>query len=294
MADVNIGGASNRVELVPPERSTFTLSTLHRYTYAGNDPVNNIDPTGQSFAETFAVVHAWSMLHTREINIASFGVCFAAGFALPDNVNRAIDFISTTSGAINIGIPASEIAGQRTGSKLKTGILRSAVQKAVTLLEEFIGSTATEAERAFAEMGLIQKLVGRPAVGTAGKLWGLPQDTARGVEGTLSKLVIQGQEFFGVNGMKRLYSINPTNLPPQMLGHAECDAFDLARQSGIRDAVEAVIYINRPPCFYCGFEAEYKQGLIHLAKQFNLQRLKVVYENDGLGSAITEYLLDIL
>jgi RHS repeat-associated protein len=112
-------------------------TSLHRYQYASNDPVNLVDPSGR-FAESLIGVLAGlstrMLLHQREIAIAEFGIGFIAGFKLQGKSAEAFDFAQMVSTPLTGAGGVSAVGGRRIGSSLRM-MLRHSTAHASALLK---------------------------------------------------------------------------------------------------------------------------------------------------------------
>jgi MafB19-like deaminase len=124
----------------------------------------------------------------------------------------------------------------------------------------------------------------------------LPPTTAQDNDlHTISKLVISGKPYFGVNRKNQnpkrkmtLVKVNPTTLQ-----HAEADATQQAVDDGMAgSAKEAHLWIDRPPCESCGIKPhppKGKGGLRSLARNLKVEKLRVYYLTpEGVESMLVE------
>jgi hypothetical protein len=94
-------------------------------------------------------------------------------------------------------------------------------------------------------------------------------------EGTLARLDVGGQSFYGINAHGQDF-VKPPGVTFQSLRHAEGDAFSQANLSGIRGG-EGILYVDRKPCGWC------MSSLKGYARDLGLNRLTVVSPEGSIG-----------
>ncbi|MFC0432206.1 RHS repeat-associated core domain-containing protein [Kutzneria buriramensis] len=95
----------------------------------------------------------------------------------------------------------------------------------------------------------------------------------------LSRLDVNGQQYFGINGHGQNYP-RPAGVTPQSMTHAEGDAFGQAARAGVRGGNGTLYVDGLDPCGYC------RSSLAGYAKNLDLDTLTVVGPDGYLGQYV--------
>ena len=215
--------------------------SLHRYLYASNDPVERVDPSGESDS---GGIFGCSITLT---GIASFmaqnsAVVMMAGIAVISAIDPETGFgVAETMAPQDVG--EADLGAAANGAFRKSGsILYEKFQEAVAAIEK--SGIGTKAQQAFEEFAQIRRSLNLPSVG------GFIGKNAGRVEGTLAKLEIAGEEYYGKSAHKQDTSRLSSNFATRV--HAEGDVFRQALNDGVPAGEDAILYTDRDLCGWCG------------------------------------------
>jgi RHS repeat-associated protein len=228
-------------------------TSLHKYTYGWNDPVNHVDRTGHGIEDALTAAY---------IAVTNF----AASYPI----------FTTTLAYVTAGL---NIYLFTTDEDYRAAYVALGPAAAVETLAADVRLITTTPAALFRNL----KTVGVAADGLA-QLAALRSDLGlqRAVEGqrpTLAKLQIADTNFFGISahGQDVTLTVNPISA-----AHAEADVFQQASLAKVK-ADEATLYVDHELCLACG-----RNGAVQsMARQIGLKRLIVVTPN---GSVIWDLL----
>ena len=231
----------------PFEGDLSDPATLHRYTYAANDPANLQDRSGREFD----IIGALNALTWQAILfVQSYPTLLLAATVIITAVNTIAFLTNEEFRGLVLSTPG--------GANL-------VVDDFAFLLEEGsgIGSFVTdllnapEGSDGFADLAAFRKSVGLQPVSATDKS-----------TGTAAKLEIGGKTFYGTNahGQDVTFTVNPTSK-----SHAETHVFQQARDAGVTSET-ATLTVDRDLCFACSTNGAVKS----IARQHGVKTLTVV------------------
>ena len=228
-------------------------TSLHKYNYGWNDPVNHIDRTGHGIEDVLTAAY---------IALTNFAASYPV--------------FTTTLAYVTAGL---NIYLFTTNEDYRAAYVALGPGAAVETLAADVRLITTTPAALFRNL----KAVGVAADGLA-QLAALRSDLGlqRAVEGqspTLAKLQIADTNFFGISahGQDVTLTVNPISAT-----HAEADVFQQASLAKVK-ADEATLYVDHELCLACG-----RNGAVQsMARQIGLKRLIVVTPN---GSVVWDLL----
>jgi RHS repeat-associated protein len=220
-------------------------ASLHKYLYAGANPVDRRDPSGNEFLMELSIN---IYVRVTTLMIAYPTVTSVLSFVL---ASLNLYWFLTDDEFRNMTLAA----GPGAAAEMLAADVRIVTMTPVQLFREFkaVGAAAGGLE----QIAALRKDLNLMPVGT-------PQ----GEKTTLAKLEIGNANWFGISGHGQEVTLSVNAISE---GHAEADVFQQALNSGVKGQ-EGTLYVDRPLCKACGQNGAVKS----MARQVGLTHLTVI------------------
>jgi len=218
---------------------------FNRYGYASNNPVINIDPDGRESACVSQKNHC-------------SGENPAAKAAATSVLHYAYGALSAVANKWNGTFHAGTAEG---GQIMPSNTAQAAGMLTGAIVADLAGSIATEGRSA-------EVSAAKAAEGFAGLAKFRSDLGLQAGEGTLARLEVGGQTFYGINAHGQPVTMNVNAITRT---HAEADAFQQAFNAGARGE-SAVLHVDRALCTACGQNG----GVRSMARQLGVNQTTVI------------------
>jgi RHS repeat-associated protein len=220
-------------------------ASLHKYLYAGANPIDHRDPSGNEFLMELSIN---IYVRVTTLMIAYPTITSVLSFVL---ATLNLYWFVTDDEFRNMVIAS----GPNAAAEMLAADIRIVTMTPVQLFREFkaVGAAAGGLE----QLAALRKDLNL-----------LPVGTPQGEKTTLAKLEIGSANWFGISGHGQEVTLRVNAISE---GHAEADVFQQALNSGVKGQ-EGTLYVDRPLCKACGQNGAVKS----MARQIGLTHLTVV------------------